>query len=103
MVEKYIALKDFPDYCKKEEELRIEIRNKKYHTLHDHFKTLLLFILVVYAAINYYEKHVADVPTNQYNQTIDNYKTYKTYDAITNYLNNQIESQRYFDDSHPII
>ena len=74
-----------------------------YNKIHDHLKTLLLLILVIYAFLNYQEKNEEVIVQTEWNTLINQYEIFNTFDAIINYLNDEEASQQYFDDSHPII
>jgi len=72
-----------------------------YHFIHDHFKTILLFILVVYAAINYSNRKYEE--QKSWNKLVEQHETTRILNHMDDYLAEHEGQIKYFLDSHPVI
>jgi hypothetical protein len=72
-----------------------------YHFIHDHFKTILLFILVVYAAINYSDRKCEE--QKSWNKLVEQHETTRILNKMDDYLAEHEGQIQYFLNSHPII
>lgn len=72
-----------------------------YHSIHDHFKTILLLVLVIFAIVNYSDRKCEE--QKNWNKLVEEYETTKVLNKMNDYLANQEEQTKYFLDSHPTI